>query len=198
VTERLARRFIVCRAATRAILADYVGTEAGLVEFTYGPHGKPSLSESSAQGLVEFNVSHSGDLAVLALAWRREVGVDVEAIKPIMHMGRMVQHCLGPAEQRAFYRNNAASQTERFLTYWTHKEAYLKAVGAGLQIPLRDVRCDLRDPRRPRITRQSNGEEETTSEYQVTELDLGPGYLGALVAQGSDSLEVQYTDWRVT
>lgn len=195
-TDRLTRRFVVCRAATRSILADYAGQDAGQLEFSHTQYGKPALIGPDATALVRFNVSHSADLAVLAVAWQREIGVDVEAIKPIMHMDQMVQRCLSPAEQRAFQNNKGANPTKLFLTYWTHKEAYLKAIGMGLQIPLSAIEFDLHEQGQSRITGLPPGQAGETGDFQVLQLGLGDGYRGALVAQGAGPVEIRYTHWQ--
>ena len=195
-TDGLTRRFVVCRAATRSILAGYTGQDAGQLEFRHGRYGKPALTGPDAKALVRFNVSHSADLAVLAVAWQREIGVDVEAIKQIMHVDRMVQRCLSPAEQRVFQNNEEAHRTKLFLTYWTHKEAYLKAIGMGLQIPLSAIEFDLHKHGQSRIMRLPDGQEGETGDFQVIQLGLGDGYRRALVAQGAGPVEVRYTDWR--
>ena len=195
-TEHLARRFIVCRAATRLILAGCVGGDAGQLKFHHGPYGKPALAGSGAEALLRFNVSHSADLAVLAVAWQREVGVDVEAVRPIMHLDRLVQRCLGLAEQRVFHENKGADGSQLFLNYWTHKEAYLKAIGVGLQIPLNAVQFGLHEQGRLQITRQPEGEQGGGAAFRVVGLRLGDGYRGALVAQGADPLAIRYRDWQ--
>jgi 4'-phosphopantetheinyl transferase len=197
VIERLSRRFIVGRAATRWILARYTGQDASELQFDHGPHGKPALVGADAEQRVRFNVSHSADEAIVAVAWHREVGVDVEAIRQIMHLDRMIQKCLGPGEQQSLLPHGGANRLKGFLRHWTHKEAYLKAIGAGLRIPLGAVQFDLRQAGRSRIVRTPDCPEARASVHQAVELCVGDGYVGALVAQGPDPPEIRYMDWQV-
>jgi 4'-phosphopantetheinyl transferase len=128
------------RAYVRRLLAAYVGVESSSLSFVAGTHGKPAL----ASGAMCFNVSHSGNVALVAVA-RKEVGVDVERVEP--------ERAFGPIADQLFARTEAAllrglPATERirvFYSLWTRKEAYVKATGHGLSHPLRSL------PVRPKL-----------------------------------------------
>src|SRR5207253_323259 len=94
------RRFAVARGVLRTLLARYAGAEPAAVRFAYGPQGKPALAEPGGTSL-RFNVSHSGELAYYAFAWGREVGIDVERIRPLSDDLRLAERFFSPAETAA-------------------------------------------------------------------------------------------------
>jgi len=139
-------RFVVGRASLRAILARYLGCTAAAVSFEYGRWGKPRLAGAAAP---EFNLSHAGDLGLLAV--RRHggaVGVDVEFLaRPLDHMAIARQY-FQPAETRAVAEAASADRAETFLRLWTRRKALFKASGVGLSglcktspLPDPDPRC---------------------------------------------------------
>ncbi len=124
----------------RGILAGYLGTAPVDVEIATGPKGKPALA-SSASGF-HFNVSHSGDWGLIAVA-RSDVGVDVEQVRPRRASARLADRFL-TAGERSLLESRAASHGEAgFFMIWSRKEAYLKAVGVGLSVPFSGVDSSL-------------------------------------------------------
>jgi len=134
--EQHRRRFVVAHAALRRILAGYTACPAHELEFRTGPQGKPALTNSSAgvsPGL-EFNLSHSADLALVAVAWERPVGVDLEHWEHDMDHLELAERFFSPAE-RASLRALASRRDDvvhGFFAAWSRKEAYLKARGEGV------------------------------------------------------------------
>ena len=124
------RRWIAGRATLRTMLADCVGAEPAEIPIEYGRFGKPELREPY-QALT-FNLSHSGPLALLAIAWGRDVGVDVEAISHRIDWPAVAARFFSRAERDELARLPAARQARAFFACWSRKEAYLKARGAGL------------------------------------------------------------------
>ncbi|MBI5095329.1 MAG: 4'-phosphopantetheinyl transferase superfamily protein [Candidatus Hydrogenedentes bacterium] len=125
-------RYIHGRAALRAILARYQSRPAESLRFIYGPSGKPALEDTRLQ----FNLSHSGGMALCAVARGRNVGVDLEAIRERRPVKRLAERFFATGEAAVLRELNAADQTAAFFQYWTLKEAYIKARGDGLAIPL--------------------------------------------------------------
>ena len=195
-TESLAGRFIVCRAATRLILAQYLSRKGERLKFRRHAMGKPYLASRGRACPLRFNVSHSRDLAVLAVTWRQEVGVDIEAVRPVPNLERMVRRCLGPLEQSHFYGNGVGDSGELFLWYWTHKEAYLKATGHGLPVPLSAIQVELRENEPARIVSRPSGGVQGVADICMTAIRPHEGYCGALAVQGDMPPEIQYWDWR--
>lgn len=196
VTEPLRARFTVCRAALRTILAGYLSVGPLEVEFCQSSSGKPYLADMRQGSMRNFNVSHSQDLAIVAICGSREVGIDVEAIRSIMDVHRLVDRCLGPFERLAYDAENTVDRTELFLRYWTHKEAFLKAVGAGLQIPLDTVEFDLEAEGAQRVVRFPNELSERYAEIYLAGFCPDEGYCGAWAVEGSAPLELRCWQWR--
>lgn len=135
VRPRDRRKFVLCRGALRAILGGILEVSPDLVRFRAGPGGKPELApdgELTAPPRLRFNVTHSGDLALIAVSADRELGIDVEHSRAISQAERIVESYFTPAEQAQFLGLAAHEQAEAFLRGWTRKEAILKAKGVGL------------------------------------------------------------------
>lgn len=143
VTRRasVAARLERTRAATCTVLGRYLGLAASQVELTSNEHGKPELAIPSA---LRFNVSHSGDLLVLALARGIEVGVDVERVRSMPRALHLAGRFFRQEEVEALQRFSSDDLDRAFFHCWTQKEAYLKAIGLGLDADLRSFRvaCD--------------------------------------------------------
>lgn len=139
--EQHRRTFVLGRGVLRAILASYLRTEATELQFSYGPHGKPALSDASCP--LRFNASHSGDLAAYAFTAGCEIGVDVEEHRPMRDLERIARRFFSPEEAAEVLALSEVEKTAGFYNCWTRKEAYVKAVGGGLSIPLSSFRVSL-------------------------------------------------------
>jgi 4'-phosphopantetheinyl transferase len=129
-------RFIVAHARLRQLLAPQLGIAPEQIAFAAGPHGKPELAGAAAAAAVGFNLSHSGGLGLAGWARGRQIGVDVEAWRPMRDAAALVRRFFSPAENRAWEALPPAARTEGFFNIWTRKEAYVKAVGRGLGLQL--------------------------------------------------------------
>jgi 4'-phosphopantetheinyl transferase len=125
-------RFVASHAALRAILASYLDVAPASLEFGEGTHGKPFLAAPADGRLLRFSLSHSGELALVAVTLGREVGVDVERVRPLDDLDGLVARYLSPPEREALSRVAADDRLRAFFEIWTLKEAYLKACGDGL------------------------------------------------------------------
>jgi 4'-phosphopantetheinyl transferase len=113
------RRFIAAHSMLRCVLSRYLGEPPASIRFERAAEGKPYVPWSR----IRFNLSHSGDLAVCAVAEDREVGVDVERIRPVLYMDRILER---------FFPSEQAHDAEAFFRLWTRREAWVKATGRGL------------------------------------------------------------------
>jgi 4'-phosphopantetheinyl transferase len=176
-------RFILGRAGLRACLARYLGIEPADVRFQYGPEGKPGLAlEGTPQGL-RFNLAHSAGLALLGVARDRELGIDIEALRP-MDDADGVAARICSARELADYR--ALPDSERLLAFfrcWTRKEAYVKALGRGLSMALDRCQVSLRPGEPPRLL-EVDGNPAEVERWSLCELHPAPGFVGTLVAEG--------------
>ncbi len=134
--ERHRRRFVVGRAATREIVGRCAEIEPRRVAFEYGPHGKPALAGG---GGIEFNVSHSGDRAFIAVVRGRTVGGDIEVRRDVPDADAIARRFFNEREAAWIRDSDGTAKSDAFLRLWTRKEAYVKAVGGGLSIPLDGV-----------------------------------------------------------
>lgn len=139
VFERNRRQFAVARVLVRQVLASYTGLQAHELRFVANQHGRPALVE----GGVEFNLSHTDGLAALAVARTREVGIDVEDADRRARPEEVADHFFAPTEVAGLMALPEAARRARFFDLWTLKEAYIKARGMGLAIPLDAFAYDL-------------------------------------------------------
>lgn len=137
------QRFLVGRAFLRTVLANCLGdTAPAALQFRQLAHGKPELDGLHA-GKLQFNLSHTDAVLVLAVSRRHAVGVDVEAVTRKVELMALAQRYFAAHEYAELRALDASAQRERFFTLWTLKEAWLKARGLGLQVPLCDFSFDL-------------------------------------------------------
>jgi len=134
VRPRDGRRFVRCRGALRTILGGLTGVSAPDVRFRVGPGGKPALpsEDRDEPSAWRFNVSHSGELALIAVARHLELGVDVEQARSIQQADRIVQSYFTAAEVDEFLKLDEEGRAAAFIRGWTRKEAVVKAQGVGL------------------------------------------------------------------
>jgi 4'-phosphopantetheinyl transferase len=131
-------RYIIAHGALRMILSDYTHVDPRHLTFVTGRHGKPSLARTEHGPAVRYNLSHSGDMAAIAVAIGHEVGIDIERIASPRAILSDAAQFLSGREITALQSLPKAEQTRAFFTCWTRKEAYLKGRGDGLS---RRLRC---------------------------------------------------------
>lgn len=137
--DRHRRRFIVRRAQLRRLLGDYLGITAREVRFELGERGKPSLAPELMAELpaaLEFNLSDSADVAVVGFQLGQELGVDVEVVREMRDALSISRHFFAEPEQEVLAAQPKTEIDRTFFRCWTRKEAYIKAVGQGLALPL--------------------------------------------------------------
>jgi 4'-phosphopantetheinyl transferase len=178
-------RFAGARGLLREILAPYLHVSPRQLRFGYSAHGKPFLAGEEHSDL-RFNVSHSFDAMLLAIAHSREVGVDVEGVGniglAIDEIGDMV---LSEPEKQALARFDGEDKRTNFLRFWTLKEALIKADGRGVSLPLE--RIDVSVPEgRVAVVNEATGEWRRCPRWKLRTLTPVPGYAAALAAEGQD------------
>lgn len=176
--RRERERFVVARGLLRAILSSALGVEPQSLEFLYSPKGKPSLGGALARSGLQFNLAHSGALAVFAVARDRIVGVDVEQLRPVPDLSDLIKRYLSPGERAELKKLDGAAELRGFLQIWTRKEAWLKATGEGITDLLEKI-----DVLGPSGTEKMSGGPQDGSPIQrlrLYDLAPAPGFLGAL------------------
>jgi 4'-phosphopantetheinyl transferase len=176
--------FIVARGALRTILGLYLEVEPDQLRFRYAAYGKPYLEENGCDGL-RFNLSHSHGLALLAVTRGREVGVDIEMVRQDVVEEQIAERFFSPREVSVLRSLPAEQQPEAFFNCWTRKEAYIKARGEGLTLPLDmfDVSLAPGEPAALLETRIDPGE---IFRWHMMELAPGAGFRAALVVERRD------------
>jgi 4'-phosphopantetheinyl transferase len=179
------RRFIVARAYLRIILGLYVDKDPQSLGFVRGPYGKPALSSVDV-GKPHFSVSHSHNLALYAVAYNREVGVDIERLRPLRdhEMDGIARYCFSPREQIIWWSRPAGQKHQVFFDLWTRKEAHMKAVGVGLMRPLDQIDVALA-PQTPTHLQAVSGELDAAGCWSIETLRPHRNYAATLVVEGS-------------
>lgn len=182
-SERARIRFVVARGALRVILGQYLGIAPADLRFAVNEHGKPTLPNRPGWPNLTFNVSHSGDLALIAVAQERAVGVDVERIAAGRTPMAIAARFFSPAEITALCSLPADQQIIGFFNCWTRKEAYLKARGKGLALPLDQFDVSLK-PGEPAALLATRDDPSEASRWSLQTIEPGPGYVAALAVEG--------------
>jgi 4'-phosphopantetheinyl transferase len=180
VFQRDRNAFVATRGILRELLGRYLNRAAAHLKFDYGAQGKPALRSQSSQKSVQFNVSHSHGMALLAFALGRQVGVDVELVRPDFAGEKIAERFFSPQEVTELRSLPPLLQDEGFFLCWTRKEAYIKARGEGLQIPLQSFHVSL-TPGKP-----ANLQAADSSRWSLRSLRPDPRYVAALVGEGRD------------
>jgi 4'-phosphopantetheinyl transferase len=176
-------RFVAARGALRAILSRYTGLAPRLIRFSYDRYGKPRLNCEPGDGLLRFNVSHSKDLALYAVATGREVGVDLEYVRSDFASLEVAEHFFSRREVEALRALPPVERVAAFFDCWTRKEAYIKARGEGLSHPLYLFTVSLA-PGQAAALLLTDEDEQEAARWSLFELLPGPDYRAALAVEG--------------
>jgi len=180
--DALRRHFVVSHGVLRVILAAHVRTDPKALRFnTSGEaHGKPRLSNPPPGRAPDFNLSHSGGLALIGVTDRVEIGVDIEQIRPLDDLWSVADRVYTPTEIRALRGHAPDRQLAAWYRTWTRKEAALKAVGKGFGIDPRLLEM-LAPDFVPTTVSDEFARASRGSAFHVTELQPAPGHAAALV-----------------
>ena len=174
-------RFIAAHGALRDILSRYLNLPADQLAFSITQHGKPTLADPD-HAWLQFNLSHSGDLALIALTRDRPIGIDVEQMIPPDNYPRLVEQFFSANENAAFRALPESKRAAAFFAGWTRKEAYVKALGTGVSLPLDhfDVTMDPDAPARLLADRRHPHHVITWSLHTFTP---APAYIASLAIE---------------
>ncbi len=176
-------RFVARRVWLRLVLSSYLGLRPESVLLQTTEFGKPFVESAQARDPIRFNLSHSSGRALLAVTLGREVGVDLERIRAELIRETVAESFFSPHELTALRFLPVEQQPEAFFNCWTRKEAYIKAKGLGLSLPLNSFDVTLRpgDPARLLATRP---DAEEAGRWSMSSLNAYPGYAAAFVSEG--------------
>jgi len=179
--ERDCSHFIVAHGLLRIILSRYVGVEPSRLCFCSNLYGKPALVASSAQAAVRFNLSHSEGLVLYAIARDREVGIDLERIQTDFAFEQIGEQFLSLREAAELDALPTCLRREALLTWWTRKEAFVKARGQGLSMPLDQFSVSLAPSQPARLYTHEPGE---ALHWSLQDIMPGFGYVATLAVEG--------------
>ena len=179
-------RFVAARGILRELVATYLEMDPAKVDLQYGPQGKPSLS-AAHKSQICFSVSHSHGMGVFAFTRGCEVGVDVEQIRANFKGMEIASHFFSSEEIAVLAKLPPELATEAFFGCWTKKEAYVKARGHGLSIPLRSFTVQFADSQQ--LLRDEEG-----APWSCYALEPAPGFAGAVVAKG-ENWGLKHLEW---
>jgi 4'-phosphopantetheinyl transferase len=179
------QRFAASRAWLRTVLAGYLGTDPRALTFAYSKKEKPSLGPDHAGCDVTFNVSHSGGVALLAFTRKREIGVDVEEVRANSDLEAIARRFFSAHEQKQLAALSPEARVEAFFRCWTRKEAYIKATGDGLSLPLSRFDVSLA-PGNTDALLATRPDVSEAGRWRVQEVPAGAGYAAALCVRGRD------------
>jgi len=190
--EHLQKSFIVARGVLRVLLANYLGLQPAQLEFTYLPTGKPQVSKNLNKRIF-FNLSHSNEYALYAFSRNRKVGVDIEYIRPIEDLEKIAENNFSAKENFELKMLPPEKILESFFNCWTRKEAYIKALGAGISFPLQEFDVSLK-PGKPAKLLSVYGNAREAARWSMSELHPAAGYAAALVVEGS-ACDILCCEW---
>lgn len=174
-------RYIAGRSQLRKILGSYLQIDPESIDFAYSEFGKPAVPTAQNPASLAFNVSHSEDLCVLAVSRLQPLGIDVERIRTDFGGEEVAQANFAPAEFSELLSLPEDVRPQAFFNCWTRKEAYVKALGAGLQIPLDSFEVSLRPGEAPRFLRGAG------AHWNLLSFVAAEGFQGAVAYCGVEA-----------
>jgi 4'-phosphopantetheinyl transferase len=190
--EKHRRHFVAGRGVLRQLLAQYLDAKPKALRIAYGAYGKPALNGEHKNSRLRFNMSHSHEVALLAFAEDKELGVDVEHIRADFASEEIARRYFSRREVETFNTLPNHEQVAAFFRCWTRKEAYIKAIGKGLWQPLDQFDVTLA-AEQPAALLWCN--EDDASRWSMYNLEIGSDYAGALAVEGQVS---RIRCWRMT
>jgi 4'-phosphopantetheinyl transferase len=197
------RRFVLAHAAARHIAARWLGAPADGIRWERGPHGKPRLAGRWTG--AQLNLSHSGELALVALTTARPVGVDVQRVLPHLDTGAMARRYFPSREAESVAAEpDPVRRAEHFARLWARKEALVKAYGGrltqGLRVPVHDLGTAALGPYHPDrpgagCPAVPDGADGWACGHRITDLPAPPGYRAAVALAGAAPYRVRWHTW---
>lgn len=187
------RRFVVARGVLRSVLGTYLGRPACSLVFRYGAYGKPEL-EPCAERDLAFNLAHSHELGLLAVSYQRQLGVDIEYLDRHVDLSGLAEHCFSAGERSSLEAMAPARRTLARYHTWVRKEAYVKALGRGLSVPLQSFSVTVEPAFAALLGQVPQDIDPQAAQWAVHPLDLHCDYAAALVVDDGTAA-LRYFDW---
>ena len=177
------RRFVARAILRRGLLGSYLDRDPKSLRFREGPHGKPYLADGDGEGW-SFNLSRSVDRVLFGITRGREVGVDVEAHRPLKELDSMAKRVFAPAEHAAYLRVADEGRRGAFYRIWTRKEAAMKALGEGFYREPRTLTVGFAEAETGRVF--SPPDEDALASFGLADLEAPEDFSAAVCAPGLD------------
>jgi 4'-phosphopantetheinyl transferase len=177
------RRFIVARGILRDILSRYLGVPPSELGFRYSAYGKPALADMADEERLRFNLSHSHEMALFAVTCGRDIGVDIEYLHRAIACEEIAERFFSAHERASLRAVSVEGKHQAFFNCWTRKEAYIKAHGEGLSLPLDQFDVSLA-PGEPAALLATHSDPREVLRWSLQALTPGPGYVAALAVEG--------------
>lgn len=184
------RRYILCRGLLRCILGRYLDTTPEEIVFSYSSLGKPEVQNTAG---LQFNLTHSENLALIAVSRDRAIGIDLEHIQAVSAMQRVIKRICSPQEQAIFATLGKDEQLAAFYTCWTRKEAYLKATGEGFSRSPDQIEVTFTPGAPARIIRV-RGDDDAAAAWSLRSLHPADGYIAAVAVAGTPAYTLSCWD----
>ena len=172
--------FIVARACLRILLGHYLKRSPGEIKFSYSDYGKPQLADSDTT--LKFNLSHSHGLALYAFTRIGEVGADIERIRSDFASEDIAQRYFSATETACLTQLPVQMRDEAFFNCWTRKEAFIKAKGMGLSLPLDQFDVAF-EPSKPAALLLTRWDKDEALRWSIQAIDVGRGYVAAVAVE---------------
>jgi 4'-phosphopantetheinyl transferase len=183
------QRFLLARDLLRRTLGEHLDVAPRSLIFGIGEHGKPHIVDPKPPPAFGFNISHSGEMVVLATA-AREIGVDVEHLRSDPNSQRLAHRFFSPAERELILALDGTARDHAFLRVWTQKEAWLKATGLGVGMRLAEVETEA-DPKRPARLLAISGDRNEAGRWSFAEVEIPRAVCVAAIRGAPPELEVR-------
>ena len=183
-------RYIASHAFVRNVLSRYTNVDPGAIEFVVNEYGKPSIKG----GGVEFNMSHSVDYVLMAVTRAGRIGIDIEHIRLGIASHVIVRQYFSPAEVEEL--QSFSSEDDRvnaFFIGWSRKEAYIKAHGLGLALPLESF--DVSFTENPPLLRATRPDAEEAKKWTLRTIEIDPAYKAAVCVENTNELQYKFWVW---
>jgi len=178
--------FTRCRSALRLLLSRYLGMRAAEIRFDYQPSGKPELPAQQNPRRLQFNVSHSAGLALVAVSASCRLGVDIEKVRADVDVTTLAERFFSARERAGLRALPDHLRVQAFFACWTRKESFLKATGDGLSFPLADFSVTTRLDLDPALE-EVRGNIEARNQWCLADLNVGDSYRACVAVEGTPS-----------
>jgi 4'-phosphopantetheinyl transferase len=176
--------FVAARGLLRSLLSAYLGISSEDLRFSYAEKGKPSLQKGQ-QSAISFNLAHSHGMAVYAFSHAREVGIDLEYMREDVANEDIAERFFSRREIKSLAAVPAELRKQAFFNCWTRKEAYIKARGEGLSMPLDEFDVSLK-PEEPAALLANHKDPAEVTRWSMQSVPVPAGYVAALCVEGFD------------